>query len=405
MDKVLITNGQVITKRKIITPGALLIEGERILEVGSAEILEKQCKKYVDRIFDVERQVVAPGFIDIHVHGGGGAEAMDGTVQALKCMAGFFAQHGVTGFLPTIQAAPKEDMIRAIQATVSAMELQQKDYGSGLFFGGAQILGLNVEGPFLNPSMSGAQMKEGICSPDISLLRELIEAGQGRIKIMTLAPELDGAEEVMEFLHQEGVIVAVGHSNATFEVVGAAVKKGLSHITHIFNAMRRFHHREPGVAGAALTLEGLTVEVIADGVHVHPAVMRLLTKVKGSRETVLVTDAIRAAGLSEGRYAFGRQEVLVKGKEARLASGVLAGSVLTMEQAVANMVEAVGIELVDAIAMASATPAKVIGLDKEKGSLEPGKDADIVVLSRDWEVLLTMVKGKEVYSCLPGLPL
>ena len=208
---------------------------------------------------------------------------------------------------------------------------------------------------------------------------------------------MPGAIDFIRWLHQQGIIVSVGHSNATCKQVQEGIQVGLSHVTHTFNAMRGLHHREPGVVGAALSSPELTVEVIADGIHVHPIVLKILTKIKDGEKIVLITDAMRAAGLKEGTYDLGGQEVIVAKGQARLKDGTLAGSVLTIDKAVKNMVNKVGIQLPKAIQMASYNPAKSIGIDDKKGSLEPGKDADIVILNKNLETELTIVAGKIVY--------
>jgi len=215
--------------------------------------------------------------------------------------------------------------------------------------------------------------------------------------LVTIAPEMPGAIDFIKYLDKQKIIVSVGHSNATYAQVQAGIQAGLSHVTHTFNAMRGLHHREPGVVGAALTSPELTVEVIADGIHIHPIVLKILTKIKEGEKIVLMTDAMRAAGLKEGTYDLGGQEVIVTKGQARLKDGTLAGSVLTMDKAVKNMASKVGVPLPKAIQMASFNPARSIGIDDKKGSLEPGKDADIVILNKNLETELTIVAGKIVY--------
>jgi len=254
-----------------------------------------------------------------------------------------------------------------------------------------------MEGPYINPEKKGAQKEIDIREPSIEEFSEFNKASGNLIRLITIAPEMPGAIELIKYLHKQGIIASVGHANATYVQTQAGIQAGLSHVTHTFNAMRGLHHREPGVIGAALTSPELTVEIIADGIHIHPIVLKILTKIKEGEKIVLMTDAMRAAGLKEGTYDLGGQEVIVAKGQARLKDGTLAGSVLTMDKAVKNMVNKVGIQLSKAIQMASFNPAKSIGVDDKKGSLEPGKDADIVILNKNLEAELTMVAGKIVY--------
>ncbi|MBA7672952.1 N-acetylglucosamine-6-phosphate deacetylase [subsurface metagenome] len=216
--------------------------------------------------------------------------------------------------------------------------------------------------------------------------------------MVTIAPEMPGAIDLIDYLHKQGIIVSVGHSNATYVQAQAGIQAGLSHVTHTFNAMRGLHHREPGVVGTALSSPKLTVEIIADGIHLHPVVIKILLQAKGSEKVVLITDAIRATGMSEGIYDLGGQEVTVAKGQARLKDGTLAGSVLTMDKAVRNLVTKVGVSLMEAVQMATFNPAKRLGVEDRKGSLESGKDADIVILNKKLEVELTMIAGKVVYK-------
>jgi N-acetylglucosamine-6-phosphate deacetylase len=262
---------------------------------------------------------------------------------------------------------------------------------------GAEILGIHMEGPYINPEKKGAQKEDDIKKISIEGFLEFNQASGNLIRLVTIAPEIPGAIDLIKYLYKQGIIASVGHSNATYVQTQAGIQAGLSHVTHTFNAMRGLHHREPGVVGAALTSPELTVEVIADGIHIHPIVLKILTKIKEGEEIVLITDAMRAAGLKDGTYDLGGQEVIVAKGQARLKDGTLAGSVLTMDKAVKNMVNKVGIQLPKAIQMASFNPAKSIGIDDKKGSLEPDKDADIVILNKNLETELTIVAGKIVY--------
>jgi len=262
---------------------------------------------------------------------------------------------------------------------------------------GAEILGIHMEGPYINPEKKGAQKEDEIKKISLKEFLEFNQASSNLIRLVTIAPEMPGAIGLIKYLCKQGIIASVGHTNATYVQTQAGIRAGLSHVTHTFNAMRGLHHREPGVVGAALTSPELTVEVIADGIHIHPIVLKILTKIKEDEKVVLITDAMRAAGLKEGTYDLGGQEVIVAKGQARLKDGTLAGSVLTMDKAVKNMVNKIGIQLPKAIQMASFNPARSIGVENRKGSLEPGKDADIVILNKKLEVELTMVASKVIY--------
>jgi len=352
---------------------------------------------------DARGAFVAPGFIDIHIHGAAGSDTMDATPSALARMAEFVSSHGVTGFLPTVMSSPIEQMLAATRAAAQAARVDAQPHNAcsrhGRTQAGAQILGINVEGPFLNPEFKGAQPEEGIASPDPAILKRILEAGGGHVRVMTIAPEMPGAVDIVRELAAQGVLVSVGHSGASYDDIQSAIEAGLRHVTHTYNGMRGLHHRQPGVVGAALVHSELTCEVIADGIHVHPAAVKLVARAKGLGGTVLMTDAMRAAGLPDGHYELGGQHVIVTSGAARLDTGVLAGSTLTADAAVRNMVEFAGIPLYAAISMASSTPARLIGLSGRKGRIEPEMDADIVLLDAETlQVRATLVMGEAVYE-------
>jgi N-acetylglucosamine-6-phosphate deacetylase len=252
---------------------------------------------------------------------------------------------------------------------------------------------MHLEGPFINKKWHGAMKVDYLWQPSVDGWNKLYAAGQGYIRLMTLAPELPGMAEVMRAAAKNGVVLSIGHSAATFEEVLMAIDNGAAHITHLFNAMTPFHHRQPSVAVAALLQNELKVELIADGFHVHPAVMKLIYDIKGDGGIILITDAIRASGMPDGEYTFMDQKIIVRGKKALLENGTLAGSTLTMEAAVKNMVKLVGVPMTDAVRMASLNGAKVLGLEHKKGILAVGKDADLVVLNQDFDVQMTIYEG------------
>lgn len=373
--------GNIILKDKIIKDGILIIEGGKIDFVG-----EKN-KINIDHIdYDFKEDYISPGFIDIHIHGSIGKDFLDCEYDDIETLSLFLAQNGVTSFLPTIVTAPLEDM----KKTIEKIELYIQNQKIG-----AKVLGIHIEGPFLNPKYKGAQREDCIIKPDLDILRYLLSSN---LKIMTLAPELEGAFELIKYLVKNNVIVSAGHTDATLDITKKAKELGLSNITHLFNGMRPLHHREPGIVGTALIEDELSVELIADGFHLADTILKLVYKTKPKDKIILVTDAMMAAGLNDGEYSLAGQKVLVKDGKATLESGSLAGSTLRMNKAVKNFKEKVGVKLEDAVYIASYSPAKLLGVENKKGSLEVGKDADIIIFDKDLNIKMTIVEGKIVYK-------
>lgn len=329
---------------------------------------------------------LVPGFIDCHIHGAGGSDVMDASVDALTTISTCLAKEGVTSFLATTMTAASDDITAAL-SVISEVKMQQQ---------GAEILGVHLEGPFISKEKMGAQLGDNVCEPDIKLFHQWQEASGNNIKLVTLAPEVNDADAFIQEVTQQGVIASMGHSNATYEQANRAVKHGCTHATHLFNAMRGLHHREPGVVGAALLADTVTAELIADGEHLHPAIYPLALRMKGRENIVLVTDAIRAKCMPDGAYDLGGQEVAVTNSKVTLVDGTLAGSVLTMPQAIKNMMQFTGCSLADAVAMASYNPAHQLKVNDRKGTIEVGKDADLVVLDAELNVQLTVCRGDVV---------
>jgi N-acetylglucosamine-6-phosphate deacetylase len=379
----LIKGGTVITPFEIIEDGAVLIEGEKIKKVGKINEINVSSSL---KTIDVEGKYIVPGFIDLHTHGGGGYDILvDANYDAINKLSGFYAIHGVTSFLATTVTAPHEVLKNAMKTLREVIER-----GTG----GAQILGIHLEGPWISKKKPGAQPVQWIRPPSFEEFMKLYEESGKNIKLVTIAPEEEGGLEFVKKLRELGVVVAIGHSAASYEEVVKAVKCGVSHAAHMFNAMKELHHRKPGTVGAILSMDNITAEIIADCIHVHPAVIKILVKAKGTDKVCLITDSTPYAGMPDGEYMFaGIIKVTVKNGECRLPTGQLAGSVLTMDRGVKNMVEKVGVSLKDAIKMASYNPAKVIGVDNVKGSIEAGKDADIVILNKNLEVEMTIIRG------------
>ena len=339
---------------------------------------------------DARDALLLPGFIDIHVHGGAGRAVMEGTEDALNAVAMHLARHGVTGFLSTTITAAWDDQLAALRTAANAM----RSPGNGR--SGAAVLGCHLEGPYINPKRKGAQPGQYILLPDMEDFKSKVGDLVSVVKVITLAPEMPGALDLIRFLTSQGTIVSIGHTDATYDEIDAAIEAGARHITHCFNAMSQLGSREPGVVGAALSRPELTAELIWDNVHVHPASCNALIKAKGSKGVVLISDGIPGAGMEEG-YAFslGDLPVVVHNGTARLPDGTLAGSVLTLEKAFAN---AQPYDLMARAAMSSRNAAVALGLGGSKGLLAPGFDADFVLLNSDGSVRQTIIAGNCVYS-------
>jgi N-acetylglucosamine-6-phosphate deacetylase len=329
--------------------------------------------------------VLAPGFVDVHLHGGGGTQ-VGPDPEAIAELARFHARHGTTALLATTVPGSEATLTE----TVRAIALVAGDTSGDR----ARVLGTHLEGPFVSPARPGALEVHHLRAPDRGELDRLLDAGAGTVRTIVIAPELPGALDLIAAAASTGVLVALGHTDATYAEALAGIENGARVVTHLFNAMRPFHHREPGVIGAALADERVTTELIADGVHVHPAALALAHAAKGARGVALVTDAMQAAGLPDGDYALGARAIVVAGGEARTAAGALAGSMLTMDRAVRVAVEEAGIPLMDALTMASATPAALLGLGDSAGRIAPGARADLVVLDAQLHAIGTMVGGQ-----------
>lgn len=377
--------GRLILPDRVVENGLLAYGEGRITGLWD---LERETAPEPDpHQTDLVDGYIAPGYIDMHVHGGGGGDFMDGDPEAVVTITTTHAQHGTTGLLATTLTGPEEVIRQAFRAAKSAP------------LRGARVLGFHVEGPFINVKMKGAQDARYVRAASVAEIdRWMAEGDPDHRWHVTIAPEIEGAQAAIRHLVARGAVVSAGHTECTYAQLKAAAEAGLSHVTHLYNAMRGLHHREPGTVGGALSLPGLTAEIIADGIHVHPAAMAVALAARGRSQMMLITDAMRATGLGDGEYLLGELQTIVKDGAARLADGTLAGSVLTMERAVQNMVQLVGVDLPAAVAMASLHPAQKHGLDARKGSLAVGKDADLLLLSDKLDVLSTIVEGKQVFD-------
>ncbi len=337
-----------------------------------------------------ENAVVLPGFIDQHIHGAGGADGMDGTVEDIATIANTVAAEGTTSFLVTTMTQSRENILKAMQAV--------KTYREANVETGARVLGIHLEGPFIAAAHKGAQPLEYVKEPNIAAFDEYNQASGNAIKIVTLAPEVQGADVFIRHLADNGVVPSIGHTGAKVADVEKAVALGAKNVTHTYNAQSALHHREIGVVGSAMLFDALNCELIADTIHVSVPAMRLLIKNKPTDKLTLVTDAMRAKGIPDGISELGGQTVYVKGGEARLADGTLAGSVLKMNRAIENVVEKVGVPFLQAVDYATVNPAKTLGVYGETGSIKVGKYADFTVLNDKYDVLLTVRGGKVVYK-------
>lgn len=343
---------------------------------------------------------ICPGFLDVHVHGGGGADFMDADPEAVLTICRFHAAHGTAALLATTLTAAPAEIVAALAAVRRAAVWTGRTGGAPAA-AGAAVLGFHVEGPFINPEYKGAQDEGHLRLPATAEADSWLAAGgpaTAAVWQVTMAPELPGGLAFIRHVTERGMLVNAGHTGCRYAEMAAAVGAGLTGVTHAFNAMRGLHHREPGCVGAAMALPHLRVELIADGHHVHPASMGILIRARGAGEVHLVTDAMRAAGQPEGTYGLGGLTVTVRAGRALLADGTLAGSLLTMDQAVANIHRLVGLPLHTAVHMASLNPARRLGLDGRKGSLAAGKDADITILDRHLQASLTLAGGRVIWD-------
>ena len=380
MNKYVIANGRIYTENETIEQGYILVEDGKITQITEGEYQGDLTT------IDVKGQHVLPGFIDIHMHGGYGEDAMDASFEGLKHLSESLLSEGTTSFLATTMTQSDENIIKALKNIVNYQEHQDS-------LNAASIVGIHLEGPFISEYKVGAQNPAYVQRPSVEKVQQFQEIANNQIKVMTFAPEVEGADETLSTLHDQ-INFSIGHTVATFDEVNEAVAHGAKHVTHLYNAGTAFEHRNPGLSGAAWVNDELSTESIVDGIHPHPASVKVAYKQKGNKRFFLITDAMRAKGMPDGEYDLGGQNVVVKGSEARLTSGELAGSILKMNEGLKNLIEFTGASLDDLWRVTSLNQAIALKIEGDKGSIAVGKDADIVVVDNDIQVLTTIKSGK-----------
>jgi len=383
VDKKVIVNARVVTPGDITQSSVVWIENAQIQKVDQG-ILPEVPSEY--EIIDAKGQLLIPGMIDVHIHGANGFDMMDGTEESILEVSKTCAMTGCTSFLVTSVSSSIEDLMIMIRNVKNVIGTEQ----------GAKIAGMHLEGPYLNVKRKGMQNELYLRHPNIDEMKEILTEAGDLVKMVTIAPELPGGIEMVEFLKDRGIIVAIAHSDATYEEAKEAFSKGASHVTHCFNGMRPIHHRDPGLVVAAFEEEHVSLQAIVDKIHLHPAIVRLMHRIKGPEGVVLITDALQAMQMGDGEYEFGGHKVTVANGEARLADGTLASSTVTMNEALQKTVES-GISLDDAVYMAATTPANILGM-LDKGRIASGMDADLVLLDSNFDVLWTMIEGDLIMS-------
>jgi N-acetylglucosamine-6-phosphate deacetylase len=384
---------QAIFARRALTPereivdAVVLIDGAKIVAVGSRDeiVIPASARRLDKREFSI-----VPGFIDVHIHGAGGYDVMDSSTLALAAITAGVAARGTTSLVATTVTASEDATSRAAEAVAGWIDRPALERSGGM--PSAEILGVHFEGPFISRGRRGVHPEEWIVEPSVALFRRLLAAAKGRARILTLAPELPGAAELTAEALGRGVVVSLGHTDASYAEAMAAISRGARHAAHVFNAMRPFAHRETGVLGAILTSAGVTAELIADGVHVDDAAIRILLAAKGPEGVILVSDGTAATGMPDGKYRLGNFEVNVAGGVARNSEGKLAGSTLTLDRALRHMIR-LGLPLRQALGMLTSNPARLLGLEEFKGSLLAGADADVVLLDEHLQVAGVMTRG------------
>lgn len=376
----LIKNCNIIFIDKI-EKGSVLIENGKIKEINPTT-------PYEGETIDANGLYLSPGFIDVHIHGSAGYDTMDGTFKAINEIAKAIAKHGTTSFTPTTMTVASEDILQSMKVIKEA-KLNGTD--------GANVLGAHLEGPFISPKAIGAQNPKYVLAPSIENFNKIVEDYEDAVVSITLAPEVDGAEELIKYLSDKSIKVSMGHTKATYEEAMNGINCGCSHATHLFNAMTGFAHREPGVVGAVFD-SPITTETISDGIHISYPSLRTAYKVKGTDKVLLITDAMMACSMPDGMYSLGGQDVVVKNGAARLKDGTLAGSILTLDKAVKNVYNNSNYDLFEVVKMATYNAAKHCKVENKKGLIKEGYDADLLLFDKDIDIKHVIINGKLNYS-------
>lgn len=380
MTDLILKNAKIVLDGRI-AEGTLEISGEKIKKLHKVYHFPNQ------EAIDLEGKYIVPGFIDVHIHGVGGYDVMDNSKDSIRKISEMVAHNGTTQFLATTLTATKQTLLDVLGKVGEVQDEKIK---------GAEIFGVHMEGPYFDSEYKGAQNGSYLKEAEIKEIKEYLDVKENLVRLFSLSAKGENAIPAIKFLKENGVVVSVGHSSATYEETIKAIKAGVTHSTHTYNAMRGFNHRDPGVVGAVLTSDKVNCEVIFDKIHVHPEAVRLLIKAKGVNKVLCITDAMCATNLPEGDYKLGELEVVVKDHQARLKSnGALAGSVLTMDKAFKNVIE-LGYSVFEAVKLTSTNAAKEFNLDT--GIIEEGKRANLIILDEDYNVCMTIVNGEIVYK-------
>lgn len=378
---------RILTPEEELTDCILVIEEGRISAMGHRDEVRVP-EGAVDYV--ANGMTIVPGFVDVHIHGAGGHDVMEGNARALDRIASTVARHGTTSMVATTVTAPTQDTCHSLEGI--ARYIRKHEGLTGDARPAAEILGIHLEGPFISKAKRGVHPLDALAKPSVETLKKLLAAADGLVKIVTVAPELPGAIEVIEAAVEAKIVAAMGHTDANFDQTRAAIHAGARHAVHVYNAMRAFEHRDPGIVGAILTDPEVTAEIIADGVHVAGPAIQVLIGCKGADTVVLVSDGIAATGMPDGNYRLGNFDVTVKDGVCRNSEGKLAGSTLTLDRAIRNLV-ALGVSLQDAVRMATILPARRLGIAGKKGIIAVGADADLVALTPDLRVAGVMTRG------------
>ncbi len=377
----IIKNCKIIFKDKI-EEGSVLIKNGKIKEINPTH--------NDSEVINAKGLYLAPGFIDIHIHGAGGYDTMDGTDEAINTISEVIMKHGTTSFLPTTMTVSIEDINKTLHVVKKLKEEGTK---------GASVLGAHLEGPFISSKAIGAQNSKHLLKPSIEAYKKIVDGCEDAVITLTLAPEVEGAKELIEYAVKQGVVCSAGHTKATYDEMIEGIKCGISHVTHLYNAMTGFTHRESGVVGAVFNSD-ITTETISDGIHISYPALKIAYNIKTTDKVILITDAMMACCMKDGKYSLGGQDVFLKDGAARLENGALAGSVLTLNKAVYNVYKNCDMPLYEAVKMASYNPAKHCRVDDHKGLIKEGYDADLLLFDENITIKRVFINGKEKYNNL-----